>query len=87
MIMKGRSPTVLLSCLVALSACEGGDDESTPEEQRQQVRDQGSYCCTHDGVPSPPSCRALPGSVYLEDFSMVDASGRGDACGWIWDGK
>lgn len=64
--------------------CAGGDEERTPEEKRQNVRDHGTYCCTHDGAPSPgTTCTTRPGAVYLLDFQDVDASGRGDSCGWI----
>ncbi len=67
-------------CLL-LGCADSGDHSVTPEE----VREQGTYCCTHDGAPTTEgaSCRARPGAVYLEDFSHTDASGRGDACGWI----
>lgn len=63
--------------------CAGGDEELSPEQKRQQVREQGTYCCTHDGTASSGSCVARAGAVYLVDFEAVDGSGRGDACGWI----
>ncbi len=77
---------VWLSSSVVLLHCAGGD-ELTVEESRQRVRDRGNYCCTHDGVPASNGCDHRAGVVYLEDFSLVDAAGRGDACGWIWDGR
>ncbi len=78
-------PFLMMAALIACS----GTHELTPAEQRERIMERGSYCCTHDGAPSTPieSCTTRPGVVYLEDFSSVDSSGRGDACGWIWDGR
>lgn len=46
--------------------------------------EKGQYCCTHDGESTTPACdKSAAGGIYLQDFSDVDASGRGDACGWI----
>lgn len=61
------------------------DEDLSAEEHWKQVREQGAYCCTHDGksISDPERCEVKPGSAYLQDFSDVDASGRGDACGWV----
>lgn len=65
-------------------ACGGIDPPPTAEEQRQEIRDEGEYCCTVDGKSEDPSrCVVKAGAEYLEDFSNVDRSGRGRACGWI----
>lgn len=76
---------VLSLVLGSLYACADPDDGPVSTEY---VREHGTYCCTHDGEPTtaPGSCSAPAGSVYLEDFSAVDASGRGDACGWLLKG-
>lgn len=77
----------VMSCIVFLLAACGEEDDLTPSEREQRVRDRGTYCCTLDGRPTTDGCEAPAGSVYLKDFSDVDPSGRGEACGWIWDGR
>jgi hypothetical protein len=76
--------TVLFAVITCFIGCSTANDEPTPEEQQQEVKDKGKYCCTHDGESTTPECNeSAAGSIYLQDFSNVDASGRGDACGWI----
>ncbi len=78
-----RYAFAVLVAVGSVIACSGSEDEPTPAEQRQQVIDEGVYCCTHDGQVTTPECEHLePGGVYLAQSSSVDASGRGDACGW-----
>lgn len=64
---------------LVLVGCSDGPEEVSPAD----VRAHGQYCCTTDGSPVSGDCRTRAGAVYLEDYSHVDASGRGDACGWI----
>ena len=68
-----------------------GDEQGSSASERwratvTEAREVGLYCCTTNGTTTSeePECSQLePGSVYVEDFSDVDASGRGDACGWV----
>ena len=68
----------------------GSEDEPTRAERWaatvEQAQSEGAYCCTTNGQPDEPECSSgKPGAVYVEDFSEVDASGRGKACGWVLD--
>lgn len=83
--MKCVAVWFLVTGLLA-SACSGEDEPPTAAEVQQRIRDEGAYCCTHNGAAqsSDTRCRSVPGRTqYLPDFSNVDESGRGDACGWV----
>lgn len=70
--------------LVVMLACGDAEEPLTVEEQQQKFRDEGEYCCTRDGKSEDPvRCAVKPGASYLQDFSNVDASGRGEECGWV----
>lgn len=74
------------SLVAGLIACTGlfGCASSQDEPTREEIMEKGQYCCTHDGESTTPACdKSAAGGIYLQDFSDVDASGRGDACGWI----
>lgn len=77
--------------LGVVCGCSGKEewDDLTPDEQRSKVMREGVYCCTHDGASEMPECvgKARAGSVYVLDYNTVDASGRGDACGWILESR
>lgn len=70
---------VYAALIVCGLACAGRPDELTAAD----VRARGHYCCTQDGAPASGDCHTGPGAVYLADFSHVEPSGTGDACGWI----
>lgn len=81
------APLSLLSALTFGVAC-GGSSALSPDEERQEVKEQGHYCCTHDGQATPGSdCRVEGSATYLAEYSNVDGAGRGDACGWILDSR
>jgi hypothetical protein len=72
---------VVLMSLSFFAACSGDAEQSLTAEE---VMERGERCCTVDGrLEDPVKCEVRPGATYLEDFSHVDSSGHGEACGWV----
>jgi hypothetical protein len=83
---------LLLVLGLLLAACGDSGDSAADLGQANQltaedVAARGDYCCYDNGAASsdsPAACaKSATGCVWSQTYNNVDASGRGQMCGYL----